>query len=160
MNDAVFLLLGSNQGDAVGNLATARKAIAETAGTITGESSVYRSAAWGLEQQPEFRNQVLKISTPLLPQELLKRLLEIEAEMGRVRIQKWGPRLIDIDLLLYGDDVIDTPALRLPHPGIPLRRFTLVPLAEIAPDLRHPQSGKTIATLLKECPDTLPVEKV
>jgi 2-amino-4-hydroxy-6-hydroxymethyldihydropteridine diphosphokinase len=90
----------------------------------------------------------------------LEKILRIETAMGRIRKEKWGPRVIDIDLLFYGNEVINSPALQLPHPGIPARKFTLLPLSEIAPDLRHPLSNKSIATLLTECPDPLRVEKV
>src|SRR5688500_6574197 len=143
MNYGIFLLLGSNQGAPLRNLAEAAGRIEEDAGKILERSALYKSAAWGMEEQPDFYNQVLKIGSPFSAEVLLQKLLDIEHKMGRVRVEKWGPRLIDIDILFYGDEVIDTPALRVPHPGIPQRRFTLLPLAEIAPDLRHPVLRKT-----------------
>ena len=160
MNQGIFLLLGSNEGDPPRNLSLAAENVEKSAGIILSRSSLYRSAAWGLEQQPDFYNQVLEIASPHSPEALLQKMLDIELAMGRVRIERWGPRLIDIDLLFYGSQIRNTPALTLPHPGIPQRRFTLVPLAEIAPDLIHPVLMKTVATLLRECEDGLRVELV
>lgn len=157
MNDGIFLLLGSNQGDTLHNLAEAARRIGEEAGTIVARSSIYRTAAWGVPDQPDFHNQVLEIRSKYAPALLLEKLLAIEEEMGRVRGKKWGPRVIDIDILFFGRQVVNTDTLRIPHPGIPGRRFTLVPLAEIAPGLLHPLLHKTITTLLEECTDSLTV---
>lgn len=160
MNYGIFLLLGSNQGDTAQNLASAAENIETQAGEIKLRSSLYRSAAWGMEQQPDFINQVLEIASTKTADDLLKILLEIEEGMGRVRTLRWGPRIIDIDLLFYGDEVWDTTQLRLPHPAIAQRRFTLVPLAEIAPGLVHPILKKSVSQLLDECNDPLIVEKI
>jgi len=160
MNNDIFLLLGSNQGKPVDHLAAAAEKIEEDAGKILARSSVYKTAAWGIREQPDFYNQVLQITSNYSPEVLLEKLLGIEQAIGRVRLQKWGPRIIDIDLLFYGQEVRNTTSLQLPHPGIPQRKFTLLPLAEITPDLRHPVSKKSIATLLAECTDTLSVEKI
>ncbi len=160
MNRDIFLLLGSNQGDAAMNLATARAAIARDAGRIEQTSALYKSAAWGLHEQPDFLNQVLQLVSPLAPGELLTVVLDIERQMGRIRRQRWGPRIIDIDVLLYGNEVIHTERLRVPHPGIPERRFTLEPLAEIAPGLIHPVLGTSMASLLAACSDPLTVERL
>lgn len=160
MNDGIYLLLGSNQGDRAANLAEAERRIVREAGSVVTRSSVYRTAAWGVEDQPEFYNQVLEIRSPHSPEQLLDILLGIERSMGRRRLKKWGPRIIDIDILFYGDEIVGKPALTLPHPGIPTRRFTLVPLAEIAPQFIHPVLKKTIAMLLEKCADSLAVTRV
>jgi 2-amino-4-hydroxy-6-hydroxymethyldihydropteridine diphosphokinase len=160
MEYGIFLLLGSNQGNADRNLAIAREHIAQGVGAITSRSSIYRSAAWGMEHQPDFLNQVLEVNTLYCPEDLLEKILAIEQSMGRIRTEKWGPRLIDIDLLFYNKQVISTTRLHLPHPGIPHRRFTLEPLAEIAPEFIHPVLKKSVATLLKECTDNLHVQKL
>ena len=159
-NSPIFLLLGSNEGDSAQNLGVAREKIEFRTGAIIKQSSLYRSAAWGIEAQPDFLNQVLEIATELSPEALLEEILAIELEMGRVRRQKWGPRFIDIDLLFYGVEVRNTPSLVLPHPRIPERRFTLLPLSEIAPEFVHPVLNKTMSRLLEECRDPLDVRIV
>lgn len=158
MNDA-YLLIGGNLGNREENLEHASALVAERCGSVLQHSSVFETAAWGLAGQPDFLNQVLLLSTPLLPLNLLHKLLGIEEEMGRVRREKNGPRLIDLDILLYNDVVIDLPGLQIPHPRMAERRFVLTPLAEIAGKLIHPESGKTIDQMLAECPDPLPVNK-
>jgi len=122
-------------------------------------SSLYETAAWGLEDQPDFLNQVLLVETAQKPRELLETLLDIEQELGRIRQQKNGPRTIDLDILLYNDDVIHEPGLQIPHPRMASRRFVLAPLAEIAGELIHPITSKTIRQMLDECTDPLPVNK-
>jgi 2-amino-4-hydroxy-6-hydroxymethyldihydropteridine diphosphokinase len=160
INNGIFLLLGSNQGHPLQNLSAARMRLNEDAGKIIKRSAVYKTAAWGKTDQPDFYNQVIQLSTALNGPELLEKILAIEKDLGRVREEKWGSRTIDIDILLMGDDHIDSPDLKVPHPGIPERKFTLVPLAEIAPHFLHPVLHKTISALLEACSDPLDVEAV
>jgi len=142
------------------NLKIACSEIESHVGRIESVSSIYRTAAWGKTDQPDFYNQVVRINSTLDAQNILMKILSIEEHMGRKRIEKWGTRLIDIDILFIGDAQIDTPSLKVPHPELVNRRFTLVPIAEIAPEFIHPTKQKKISELLKECPDHLPVEKV
>jgi 2-amino-4-hydroxy-6-hydroxymethyldihydropteridine diphosphokinase len=160
MNEDIFLLLGSNVGDSYNNLRTAIKYIQTDAGVIRQQSSIYRTKAWGKIDQPDFLNQVIQIETTLLPQELLDSVLEIEKKMGRVRKDRWGPRIIDIDILFYNQVIVNFPKLIIPHPEIAARRFTLSPLDELAPDFLHPLLNKTIKELFTECTDALPVERL
>lgn len=156
----VFLLLGTNLGDRVSNLKSARANIEALIGVITKSSSLYSTAPWGIANQPDFYNQVVELTTTLNPLEVLRAALAIEEQMGRVRKSKWGPRLIDIDLLFYDDKIIDSSDLTLPHPGIPNRNFTLQPLIEIAPDYIHPSLNKSLTILLQECDDKSAVERI
>jgi len=119
---------------------------------IIQTSSFYRTKPYGVAHQPDFINAVAQIETALVPHALLKTLLEIEKELGRVREQKWGPRIIDLDILLYEDQIINTPELTLPHPGLHQRSFVLYPLAEITPNLILPD-GTSIQQFLKNASD-------
>lgn len=152
-----FLLLGSNEGDRMHILSEARKRIESIAGKIKKASSVYETAAWGNTQQAAFLNQVIELETKLVPTTLLPELLAIEAGLGRVRKEKWGKRTIDIDILYYGDSIIQEPKLTIPHPEIAKRKFTLVPLVELAPDLIDPVTRKSMQQMLLECGDELEV---
>ncbi|WP_247237905.1 2-amino-4-hydroxy-6-hydroxymethyldihydropteridine diphosphokinase [Telluribacter sp. SYSU D00476] len=149
----IYLLLGANLGDRLSTIQRAATLIGERVGAVTKGSSVYQTAPWGVEEQPAFLNQALVVETALAPEEVLRHLLDIEHELGRVRYERWGARDIDIDMLYYGHLVMDTARLTLPHPRLHERRFALVPLAEIAPDFVHPVLGVENATLLKQCPD-------
>jgi len=160
MKSGIYLLLGSNQGNRRENLAIAQRAIGNTIGDIKKKSHIYKTAAWGKTDQPEFFNQVIEIETHLVPIDLLNQILQIENSMGRIRNEKWGPRIIDIDILFYNNDHVNMAELKVPHPGISQRKFTLVPLNEIATDLLHPVLKKNIATLLLECTDTSDVEPI
>ena len=155
----VYLLTGGNMGNRLQHLQNAAKVIAKECGKIVVQSSVYQTAAWGNEDQPDFLNQVLLIKTEFRPMELLDSLLAIEHTMGRARGKQNDPRTIDIDILFYDQLVLNTAALRVPHPRLHLRRFVLVPLFEIAPELMHPVLHKSIGQLLQECPDELNVKK-
>lgn len=128
--------------------------------TIKRSSSVYVTAAWGNVRQPDFYNQAVELETLLSPEELLQEVLSIERQLGRERKEKWGSRTIDIDLLLFGEVVLQTPTLTLPHPELPNRRFALVPLNELAPETIHPVLKKTFRQLLADCIDPLKVTKL
>ena len=158
MNE-VYLLTGGNIGDRMGYLSKAKEAIKHSCGKILQESSVYETAAWGLENQEAFLNQVLKIETSLGAEQLLASILQIEENLGRKRELKYGPRTIDIDILFFNDEVIDRQGLKIPHPQMQNRRFVLVPLNEIASTKIHPLFHKTVSQLLTECPDPLTVNK-
>jgi len=153
-----FLLTGSNLGNRLQNLSQAHYFIAQELGSIVTASSIYQTAPWGLENQEAFLNQVLKLETTLLPNELLEAVLTIEKKMGRVRQQHWGSRLIDIDMLFFNEEIITTEVLTLPHPYLHQRNFVLVPMAEISPYWQHPIYGRTIEELVEECGDALAVE--
>lgn len=154
-----YLLTGGNMGNREENLAIAEQEIIACCGTLIQSSSIYETAAWGKTDQPAFLNQVLMIHTPLTAQQLMHSILNIEEKLGRVRKEKYGPRIIDIDILLFNDEIINTPDLKIPHPQMQNRRFVLAPLAEIAGSIVHPVLQKTIDKLLRECPDELPVYK-
>ena len=156
----IFLLLGSNLGDRLLVMQNARELIAEKVGNVITESSVYETEPWGLQDQPAFLNQVINVLTTQAPEEVLRNILDIEHELARVRYVRWGARVIDIYLLFYAATVLDSARLTLPHPRIQDRRFTLVPLNEIAPDFIHPKLLKTASQLLAECTDTSEVSKI
>ena len=159
MNTA-WLLTGSNMGTREDYLSSAKREIALQCGTVQKQSSIYETAAWGKTDQPAFLNQALEIMTPLNARQLIRRLLKIEKQLGRIREEKYGPRLIDIDILMYGDEIHQYDLLKLPHPELPNRRFALLPLAEIAGEVIHPVLHQSVAGLLAVCPDTLEVKKV
>lgn len=152
MNNA-YLLLGGNLDDRKSNLAMARKEISNHCGEIVRQSSIYETEAWGMRDQPAFLNQAIVLATSLNARQLMRRLLKIEKSMGRVRKEKLGPRLIDIDILFFNQEVQNISFLQIPHPELQNRRFALLPMNEIAASLVHPVFNKTVADLLKECPD-------
>lgn len=155
----VFLSLGSNLGDRADNLQQAKNRIGELIGPVISASSLYETEPWGFESDNEFLNMVLCAETGLAPSGLLGRILMIESQLGRIRCEtRYSSRNIDIDILLYNSEIINEEALIIPHPRMHERRFVMIPLAEIAPELIHPVLKKTIRSLLKSCPDNRKVE--
>jgi 2-amino-4-hydroxy-6-hydroxymethyldihydropteridine diphosphokinase len=155
----VFLLLGSNLGDRHLYLRRATEQIENEIAPVLKSSSVYETQSWGKKEAPDYLNQVITIQTDISAHKLLQKLLNIETMLGRKRGEKWGPRTIDIDILFYGDAVINEPRLHVPHPELHKRRFTLEPLAEIAPAMVHPVLNKNILQIKSELKDNLIVKK-
>ena len=158
--NVVYILLGGNEGDPKKNLAAAKKEITKSIGKIVRHSALYQTAAWGITEQPDFLNQIIIINTKYTAAETLAKCLAIEKKMGRVRTIKNAPRIIDIDLLFFNKDIVNEKELTLPHPQIQNRRFVLIPLNELSPNLKHPVLNKTIHQLLTICPDNLEVKKI
>ena len=151
----VYLLLGSNLGDRLENLQAAVSEIKAQAGELQKLSSVYETEPWGVKDQPVYLNQVLCIHTDKPAEVLINLLLDIEKKLGRERKGKWTERTIDIDILYYGNKILVTNNLKIPHKELHNRRFTLAPLNEIAPDFKHPVLNLTTTKLLEYCPDKL-----
>ncbi|MFN8415174.1 MAG: 2-amino-4-hydroxy-6-hydroxymethyldihydropteridine diphosphokinase [Cytophagaceae bacterium] len=156
----VFLSLGSNEGDKLHHLSSAKELIAARLGKIEKISSIYETEAWGKTDQASFYNQVISVHTSLDPVNCLYNVLQIEQDLGRVRIEKWGSRIIDIDILFYENEIVLDSNLRIPHPYIEQRNFVLQPLVEIAPNFIHPVWNLSMEDLLKNSKDQLEVKKI
>ena len=167
--NGVFLLLGSNRGNRGEFISQAMEMISANAGTILNKSSVYETEPWGFVDPAPFLNQVIEISTGLNPDDLLEQVLAIETRLGRIRPFEgcgcsykgdYEGRTIDIDILFYGHKLVFTDNLMIPHPRLHERRFTLVPMNEVAPGFIHPLLKKTISVLLQGCTDVSKVERL
>jgi len=154
----IYLLTGSNLGDRKSHLETACRLLDGFGITQVAVSALYETASWGIAGQPNYYNQVLKIQTTLGPVDLLRTLQAVEAQMGRTREIKWESRVIDIDILFFGHEIIKEDFLTIPHPEIQNRRFTLVPMCDLAPEFMHPVLKKTTRELLESCTDDLAVK--
>ena len=159
MHKTVYLSLGSNLGDRAANLRLALEKLGDL-GTVQGVSAFYETEPIELTAQPWFLNCAAKLDTEKMPRQLISGILNLEQEMGRQRKQKNGPRIIDIDILLFGTSVIDTHSLTVPHPRLHERRFVLEPLTEIAPDVRHPIFKRTVRELRDALPPGQTVRRV
>ncbi len=155
----IFLVLGGNLGDRLKNLRGALKAIEISVGQIIEKSSVYETKAWGLTNQPDFLNMVIEVLTEHTAEETLNKIQEIETDFGRIRKERWGSRTMDIDILFFNYEILNTERLTIPHPLMAGRKFVLLPLAEIASEFVHPIFRITIGQLLINCEDELEVAR-
>jgi 2-amino-4-hydroxy-6-hydroxymethyldihydropteridine diphosphokinase len=155
-----YLLIGGNVGNRSGYLQQAIDILNAVCGKVINKSALYETAAWGKTDQPAFLNQALELETGFPAEKLMNEILVIEEQIGRKRSEKYGPRTIDIDILLFNEEVHDSPNLTVPHPELQNRRFALKPLADIGAHLHHPLLKKTVSALLEECQDKLQVTQV
>ena len=149
-----YLQLGSNLGDRLELISNAVKCIKENVGALLSFSKIYQSTPWRVEGQESYLNQIIKIETNLSSEDLLISVLKIEKDLGRVRIEKWGERLIDIDIIFFNDEIIENPNLCIPHKHMHERNFVLIPLNEIIPFHIHPKYNKTVSELLEQSKDS------
>ena len=154
-----YLLLGSNMGNSKAGLSKAVEQIEKQIGKVIRQSGLYSTAAWGNTKQPDFLNQVIIVETKLSAHQTMQTILNIEKKMGRIRTVKNAPRVIDIDILFFNKEIMEQEHLSIPHPQIQNRRFVLVPLNQLSPNLKHPVLNKTVHQLLINCPDKLNVKK-
>lgn len=162
-NAEVIVLLGGNEGNVLNTFITAKKLIIKNIGFIEKESSIYRSPSWGFESSKPFLNQVISVQTNLSSSEVLHYLMQIETKLGRIRDSKsigYTNRTIDLDILYRADQVLKLAQLQIPHPAIPERRFTLLPLVEILPDFKHPILNISQMEMLKQCGDNSEVIRI
>jgi len=159
MNNLAYLSIGSNLGNREQNLKTAVQKL-ESIGTVLCVSSLYETEPVEFTDQPMFLNSAVALETSASPARLIEQLIEIEKGMGRERIQRKGPRTIDLDILLFGDQILNTEKLTIPHPAMQHRRFVLEPLAEIAPEVIHPVLKRTVRELLKQLPAEQSVHRI
>ena len=157
----VFLLLGGNLDDRFGLLSIAKEDISKEIGEILQESSIYETAPWGFESEQNFLNQVIIVSTSLSPIQVLRKCQIIENKLGRVRkSEHYASRTMDIDILFYNEEIINTTELIVPHKRLHKRRFTLEPLVELAPNFMHPVIRKSLFEIMKECTDEADIKKL
>ena len=149
MTHTIYISLGTNLGDRLANLQAALAALPPIV-LMQAASPIYETEPWGYSDQPAFLNQVISAETQLEPLDLLPHLKRLETELGRTPTFRYGPRLIDMDILFYDDILLATPGLEIPHPRLHERAFVLVPLVDLAPDFRHPRLGKTLQELLAQ----------
>ena len=152
MNNA-YLMIGGNLGDRLANLNNAKIEIELHCGKILSSSAIYETAAWGFTEQPPFFNQALQVETTLSATELMQQLLSIELSLGRERLLPLGPRSIDLDIIYFNNEIIQTDVVTIPHPRMEQRNFVIIPLNEIAPNYLHPILNLPTSTLLKQCKD-------
>ncbi|MEW6366523.1 MAG: 2-amino-4-hydroxy-6-hydroxymethyldihydropteridine diphosphokinase [Acidobacteriota bacterium] len=155
----IYIGVGSNLGDREQNIRRGLEMLRSQATVVEAVSSIYQTEPWQCGPQPEYLNAAARLSSILSAAELVELMLAVERGLGRIRTGPGQPRTLDLDLLFHGCEVIETPSLTVPHPRLPVRRFVLVPLCEIAPSFVHPVLGKTVLELLSECPDRSRVEK-
>ena len=159
--NVAFLCVGGNMGDRLANILEAKRQLISMGCKMEAESGIYQTMAWGIEEAPDYYNQMLKIGTEKNGTELMTTLLDIERSMGRIRTDdRNASRTMDMDILFFNNEIIKSELLEVPHPRLHLRRFVLEPLNEIASELIHPVMNKTIHELLKECTDTSAVKRL
>ncbi|NNE27666.1 MAG: 2-amino-4-hydroxy-6-hydroxymethyldihydropteridine diphosphokinase [Saprospiraceae bacterium] len=158
--EVCILHLGSNLGDPQHNISLAEYLIAKRIGLIGAKSRLYTTEPWGEVDQNPFVNNALVVNTNLSAEEVLREISTIEKKMGRTRTEQWGPRIIDIDIIFYADQIIKNDDLIIPHPRLTNRNFVLFPLADICPDFVHPEMKKSIRAILTSSTDTLKVEVI